>query len=82
MKDLEIMKWHERMKTKIEIGKKYKTRDGLIVEVVDYQTNNIEIKYVVKDLSGKSWLKEYMVTEFGGFGIYPNHYDLVKTYNA
>ena len=76
------MHWSERMKTKLVIGQKYLTRKGLLVEVVDSQTNNRETKYEVKDLTDRCFLGNYMVNEFGGFGNYPNHYDLIKVYSA
>lgn len=29
------MEWYERMKTKIEVGKKYKNREGVVMTVVE-----------------------------------------------
>lgn len=52
------MEWHERMKTKIEVGKKYKNRDGVIMTVIDEKPieSNYRERFWVVDETKKSLL--------------------------
>ena len=79
------MEWYERMKTKIELGKKYKNRDGVIMTVVKehpIDSGYRERFWVVDETKNRYYYPEYtdgyMVNDFGGFGIYPNVRDLVE----
>ena len=69
------MKWNERLQTPIKIGETYKTRDNKTVIVLSKRQDEFLVKNVK---SNTSFLKEYFVNKFGGFGNYPNHYDLIK----
>jgi len=78
-KKFKIMHWSERLKTVIKLDEQYLTRNGVKVKIIDKRTDNKGTDfYEVIVISGYSYLKEYMVNKFGGFGIYANHYDLVK----
>ena len=79
------MEWYERMKTKIEVGKKYKNRKGVIMTVIDekpIESNYRERFYVVDETKNRYYYPEYTdgyaVSDFGGFGTYPNQRDLVE----
>lgn len=79
------MEWHERMKTKIEVGKKYKNRDGVIMTVIDekpIESNYRERFWVVDETKNRYYYPEYTdgyaVNDFGGFGYYPSSRDLVE----
>ena len=79
------MEWNERMKSKIEVGKKYKNRNGIIMTVVkEYpvELNYRERFWVVDETKNCYYYPEYTdgyaVNDFGGFGIYPNQRDLVE----
>jgi len=69
------MHWSDRMKTKINVGEKYLTRNGTQVEVLEKLSEN---DFQIKSLNEKSFLKHYIVNSNGGFGNYPNHHDLIN----
>ncbi len=73
------------MKTKIEVGKKYKNRDGVVMSVVEeypIESNYRERFWVVDETKNRYYYPEYTdgyaVNDFGGFGTYPNQRDLVE----
>ena len=77
--------WHERMKTKIEVGKKYKNREGIVMSVVEehpIESNYRERFWVVDKTKNHYYYPKYTdgyaVNDFGGFGTYPNQRDLVE----
>ncbi len=70
------MEWHERMFTSIKVGEKYENRDGDECTVIEKREDNTGKSFF--EISSNTWLGNYMVGELGGFGIYPNGYDLVK----
>lgn len=79
------MEWFERMKTKIEVGKKYKNREGVVMSVIEeYPTelNYRERFHAVDETKNRYYYPEYTdgyaVNDFGGFGNYPNSRDLVS----
>lgn len=73
------MEWYERMKTEIQVGKSYKNRDGLIMDVVERKTDN---DFLVTNKNGfydhGEYGNGYVVNKFGGFGSYPNRRDLIE----
>ena len=73
------MEWHERMKTEIQVGKSYKNRDGLIMDVVEKITDN-DFHVTNKDgvYNHGDYGNGYIVNKIGGFGSYPNHRDLIE----
>ena len=72
------MNWDERLNTPIKVGETYKTRDNKIVIILKKQQDNFLVKNTNPSKFNTSYLKEYFVNKFGGFGNYPNHYDLIK----
>jgi hypothetical protein len=79
------MGWDKRLKTKIEIGKKYKNGKGVIMTVIEENPDETDRRYrfIVKDETNRCYYHPgytdgYYVNEFGGFGIYPNVRDLVE----
>ena len=73
------------MKTKIEVGKKYRNRQGVIMTVIEEKP--IELNYrerfvVVDETKERYYYPEYVdgyvVNDFGGFGSYPNNRDLIE----
>ena len=75
------MHWSERMKTKIEVGRTYNNRNGAKWKVVSKLNNtNFEVHKLPppKGFTDISIRKQLVVNELGGFGDYPNHFDLVK----
>jgi hypothetical protein len=75
------MHWSERMKTKIEVGKTYENRNGakwrVVSELKDEQFETHKLP-PPKGFVDISTTKELVVNKYGGFGNYPNHFDLVK----
>lgn len=73
------MNWNERMSTQIVVGKSYKNRDGVIMDIVEKITEN---DYLVTNKDGayndREFGNGYIVTKYGGFGSYPNHRDLIN----
>ena len=79
------MEWCERMKTKIEVGKKYKNRDGVVMIVIEehpIESNYRERFWVIDETKNSyyypGYTNGYAVNDFGGFGTYPNKRDLVE----
>ena len=73
------MHWNERMKTEIKLGNTYETRNGYKVKVVaKLNDNNFEVNRIIRSEIRWGHLEEYIVNKFGGFGNYPNHYDLIR----
>jgi len=60
--------------TKIEVGKKYLNKQGLLMEVV---LKRDEFNYEVKDATERCFLSGYIVNPMGKFGNTSNHYDLI-----
>jgi hypothetical protein len=70
--------WYERMKTKIEVGKSYQNRSGVIMDVVEMiDENNYHVTNKNGVYNAGEYGNGYIVTKFGGFGNYPNPRDLV-----
>lgn len=73
------MEWYERMKTEIQVGKSYKNRDGLVMDVVEKLSDN---DYHVTNKDGAynhgDYGNGYIVNKIGGFGNYPNNRDLIE----
>jgi hypothetical protein len=69
----------ERMKTKIEIGKSYLNREGIIMDVIKQVDYN---SFLVTNKNGNynydDYGNGYIVTMFGGFGNTPNYRDLIN----
>jgi hypothetical protein len=78
MKNFDMMPWNERMKTEIQIGKYYKNRNDITVKVI----GKVDDKFHVMNEGGtydhSEYGNGYLVDRFGGFGNYPNPYDLIK----
>ena len=69
-----------RMKTVIVVGETYSNRRGNKWKVIKQQGSNFEIhKLPPKNgFVDINTTKKLIVGKYGGFGNYPNHYDLVK----
>ena len=75
------MHWSERMKTKIEDGKTYENRNGAKWRVgTELKDEHFEIHKLSppKGFVDISTTKQLVVNKYGGFGNYPNQFDLVK----
>lgn len=73
------MEWYERMKTEIQVGKSYKNRNGLVMDVVEKLSDN-DFHVTNKDgvYNHGDYGNGYVVNRIGGFGNYPNHRDLIE----
>ena len=67
------------MKVEIQVGKSYKNRDGLIMDVIEKKTEN---HFHVTNKDGAynhgEYGNGYIVNKFGGFGNYPNQRDIIE----
>lgn len=75
------MEWHERMKTKINVGERYEMRDGTKWTV--FEKRDEDAFLIEKDKPKEGYIdismhKSFIVGAVGNFGSYPNHFDLVK----
>lgn len=75
------MEWHERMKTKISVGRRYEMRNGTNWTVTEKRGDDAFL--IEKDKPAKGFVdismhKQLIVGTFGEFGTYPNPFDLVK----
>lgn len=75
----------ERMKTPIQIGKKYKNGFDVILTVIEElpETGSRDEKFLVIDETKTNyyhpgWSEGYFVNKFGGFGCTPNPRDLIE----
>jgi len=69
------------MKTKIEVGRTYSNRNGDKWRVVSKLSDaNFEIHKLPppKGFTDISMHKQLVVNDYGGFGNYPNRFDLVR----
>ena len=75
------MEWYERMTTKINVGERYKMRDGSKWTVI--KKLNDDAFFIEKDKPKEGYVdismhKSFIVGAFGNFGSYPNPFDLVE----
>ena len=73
------MELYERMKTEIQVGKSYKNRDGVVMDVVEKLSDN-HFHVTNKDgvYNHGEYGNGYIVNKIGGFGNCPNHRDLTE----
>ena len=74
------MKWSERLQTEIKVGQIYLDRSGTKMQVIDkIDDTHFRIKRTPPPpgyVYFYNHRREHVVNQYGGFGNYPNPYDL------